>query len=59
MILYMFPQFKIYNLQGNVLGGVLSDFYTDPKDERFISRYAIFHQRFSINTAPSWDLPNL
>ena len=26
------------------------------KDERFISRYAIFHQRFSTNTAPSWDL---
>ena len=22
----------------------------------FISRYAIFHQRFSTNTAPSWDL---
>ena len=24
--------------------------------KRFISRYAIFHQRFSTNTAPSWNL---
>jgi glutamate synthase (NADPH/NADH) large chain len=28
----------------------------DLKDERFVSRYAIFHQRFSTNTAPSWNL---
>ena len=34
----------------------LSDFYLDLKDPRFVSRYAIFHQRFSTNTAPSWDL---
>ena len=34
----------------------LSDFFVDLKDERFKSRYAIFHQRFSTNTAPSWDL---
>ena len=38
------------------LAEALSDFYPDLKDERFISRYAIFHQRFSTNTAPSWDL---
>ena len=38
------------------LAEALSDFYSDLKDERFISRYAIFHQRFSTNTAPSWDL---
>ena len=34
----------------------ISDFYVDLKDERFISRFVIFHQRFSTNTAPSWDL---
>jgi len=34
----------------------IADFYLDLKDERFISRFAIFHQRFSTNTAPSWDL---
>ena len=38
------------------LAEALSDFYPDLKDDRFISRYAIFHQRFSTNTAPSWDL---
>ena len=42
--------------KGMFLAEALSDFYTDLKDERFTSRYAIFHQRFSTNTAPSWDL---
>ena len=42
--------------KGMFLAEALSDFYTDLNDERFISRYAIFHQRFSTNTAPSWDL---
>ncbi len=42
--------------KGMFLAEALSDFYSDLKDERFISRYAIFHQRFSTNTAPSWDL---
>jgi Glutamate synthase domain 1 len=42
--------------KGMFLAEALSDFYVDLKDERFISRFAIFHQRFSTNTAPSWDL---
>ena len=42
--------------KGMFLAEALSDFYPDLKDERFISRFAIFHQRFSTNTAPSWDL---
>ena len=42
--------------KGMFLAETLSNFYVDLKDERFISRYAIFHQRFSTNTAPSWDL---
>jgi glutamate synthase (NADPH/NADH) large chain len=25
-------------------------------DKRFVSRFAIFHQRYSTNTFPSWDL---
>ena len=33
--------------KGMFLAEALSDFYTDLKDERFISRFAIFHQRFS------------
>jgi len=42
--------------KGMFLAEALSEFYLDLQDERFISRYAIFHQRFSTNTAPSWDL---
>jgi len=42
--------------KGMFLAESLSEFYFDLQDKRFISRYAIFHQRFSTNTAPSWDL---
>ena len=42
--------------KGMFLAESISDFYLDLKDERFISRYAIFHQRFSTNTFPSWSL---
>ena len=42
--------------KGMFLAEAIADFYTDLQDERFVSRYAIFHQRFSTNTAPSWDL---
>jgi len=42
--------------KGMFLAEALSNFYLDLQDERFISRYVIFHQRFSTNTAPSWDL---
>ena len=42
--------------KGMFLAEALSDFYPDLQDERFISRFAIFHQRYSTNTFPSWDL---
>jgi len=42
--------------KGMFLAESLSEFYLDLQDERFTSRYAIFHQRFSTNTAPSWNL---
>ena len=42
--------------KGMFLAESISDFYLDLKDERFISRYAIFHQRYSTNTFPSWSL---
>ncbi len=42
--------------KGMFLAEAISDFYQDLRDQRFISRYAIFHQRFSTNTAPSWSL---
>ncbi len=34
----------------------LTAFYPDLLDERFISNFAVFHQRFSTNTAPAWHL---
>lgn len=34
----------------------LTAFYPDLLDPRFISSFAIFHQRFSTNTAPAWHL---
>ncbi|MCH2546368.1 MAG: glutamate synthase large subunit [Alphaproteobacteria bacterium] len=34
----------------------LESFYPDLSDTRFESCYAIFHQRFSTNTAPLWHL---
>ena len=42
--------------KGLYLAEAISDFYLDLKDKRLVSRYAIFHQRFSTNTAPSWSL---
>ena len=38
------------------LAEALSEFYPDLLDKRFISRFAIFHQRYSTNTFSSWDL---
>jgi glutamate synthase (NADPH/NADH) large chain len=34
----------------------LTAFYPDLNDVRFISNFAVFHQRFSTNTAPAWHL---
>ncbi len=42
--------------KGMFLAEELSNFYPDLMDKRFISRFAIFHQRYSTNTFPSWDL---
>ena len=42
--------------KGMFLAEALSEFYPDLTDKRFISRFAIFHQRYSTNTFPSWDL---
>ncbi|MFW5833097.1 MAG: glutamate synthase large subunit, partial [Pseudomonadota bacterium] len=42
--------------KGLFLAEQLSTFYPDLLDERFVSNYAIFHQRYSTNTWPSWHL---
>jgi glutamate synthase (NADPH) large chain len=42
--------------KGLFLAESLSDFFPDLQDERFESRVAIFHQRYSTNTFPQWWL---
>ena len=38
------------------LAEMLSEFYLDLNDKKLTSRFAVFHQRYSTNTFPSWDL---
>ena len=38
------------------LAEMLAKFYPDLLDKKLASRFAIFHQRYSTNTFPSWDL---
>ena len=42
--------------KGMFLAESLADFYLDLNDQNLTSRFAIFHQRYSTNTFPSWDL---
>jgi len=42
--------------KGMFLAEDIDNFYPDLQDDRFISRAAIYHQRFSTNTFPSWKL---
>ena len=42
--------------KGLFLAEQLAVFYPDLQDERFASAFAIFHQRYSTNTLPSWRL---
>lgn len=42
--------------KGMSLADELSELYTDLLDSRFVTNFALFHQRFSTNTLPSWRL---
>jgi len=42
--------------KGMFLAEDIDDFFPDLKDERFVSRAAIYHQRYSTNTFPQWWL---
>ena len=42
--------------KGMFLAEMLSEFYLDLNDKKLTSRFAVFHQRYSTNTFPSWDL---
>ncbi len=42
--------------KGMFLAEAIDEFYPDLKDDRFVSPFAIFHQRYSTNTFPEWKL---
>ncbi len=42
--------------KGMFLAEQVTEFYPDLLDERFVSRFAIYHQRYSTNTFPTWKL---
>ncbi|WP_135502413.1 glutamate synthase large subunit [Roseovarius aestuariivivens] len=42
--------------KGMMLAEQVAEFYPDLKDERFVSNFAIYHQRYSTNTFPQWWL---
>jgi glutamate synthase (NADPH/NADH) large chain len=42
--------------KGMMLAEQVAEFYPDLKDERFVSAFAIYHQRYSTNTYPQWWL---
>ncbi len=42
--------------KGMFLAEQVTDFYPDLLDERFVSRFALYHQRYSTNTFPTWKL---
>ncbi|MCH8038684.1 MAG: glutamate synthase large subunit, partial [Proteobacteria bacterium] len=42
--------------KGMFLAEQLTAFYPDLLDQRFVSSFAIFHQRYSTNTFPTWNL---
>ncbi|MGH2687598.1 MAG: glutamate synthase subunit alpha, partial [Actinomycetota bacterium] len=52
-----FPSFSFLTVtyKGLCVAEQLPEFYRDLADEAFVAPFAIFHQRFSTNTTPSWD----
>ncbi|MBN1551590.1 glutamate synthase subunit alpha, partial [bacterium] len=44
------------NYKGLLVGTQLPLYYPDLTDERFVSPYALVHQRYSTNTLPTWPL---
>ena len=47
--------FRTVCYKGLVTADALGAFYLDLADERFTASFAIFHQRFSTNTLPTWE----
>ncbi|HEX8769243.1 MAG TPA: glutamate synthase large subunit, partial [Acidimicrobiales bacterium] len=47
--------FRTVIYKGLIVADALSRFYLDLADERFEAPFAVFHQRFSTNTLPTWE----
>ena len=47
--------FRTVVYKGLITADALSGFWLDLADERFIAPFAVFHQRFSTNTLPTWE----
>jgi len=47
--------FRMIVYKGLAPADALADFYPDLADDRFGAPFAIFHQRFSTNTLPTWE----
>ncbi len=41
--------------KGLLLGSNLADFYPDLRDSTYVTALAVYHQRYSTNTFPTWD----
>jgi glutamate synthase domain-containing protein 2/glutamate synthase domain-containing protein 1/glutamate synthase domain-containing protein 3 len=47
--------FRTVVYKGLIAADQLAAFYRDLADERFEAPFAVFHQRFSTNTLPTWE----
>ena len=47
--------FRTILYKGLVAAELLPRFYVDLADEQFAAPFAVFHQRFSTNTLPTWE----
>ncbi|HUP70550.1 MAG TPA: glutamate synthase large subunit [Acidimicrobiales bacterium] len=47
--------FRTVVYKGLVAADLLSQFFLDLADERFVAPFTVFHQRFSTNTLPTWE----
>jgi glutamate synthase (NADPH/NADH) large chain len=54
--LHLLAVLPLRHLQGHVPGGAPDGVLPGPARPRFVSRFAIYHQRYSTNTFPTWKL---
>ena len=47
--------FRTVSYKGLVAADLLGRFYLDLADPAFVAPFAVFHQRFSTNTLPTWE----